>query len=745
MQLTQTASPSLFFRVDILDVAILPTKLNDIQVLTHLQRFLVARWAATYKHIELKPIVHDPKSTSWATGGSRVTLPLFITLEDWISFVGGPTESTTHQGGRLHLSTSQKRAYWVRFAVVLHSLQQADLIRDAVKLQASKEVTLDKDMFEKSLIEFRYFSILLWMQCWRVIHVGLTANVLPTKATGFGATPEVTPRSQGRQRSVSDGAIDGYSLARKSAPEPLHSRSPKYATLSPRGLLTKYGGGGLSPSGTQLDELAQSARDLFTRSLPTLLCLIGFHLQHISVHAMDIADVTRLDGETPDLAKLYLSTGHFKFLSLLLQLRQPSLSAAEDETLKRQPVNSKALEKTLYTELLNAKAMTSTQVAPLVSVNDFVHWFETSISLEIASTDALTSSFLTSSSSSVHSSLPSRAYYRGRTAESAHAYAKVNMLFPKSGSVDELDAPSSSESLAHIKRERRAVMRYRSASADHILISGKKKEIFFLSTNSTTRCNVSIIDCSDCVVYATSLFAEVKIVNVRNSRLVFACVSGTVSVHFSKNISLHAASVGCLISNAYDVKAYILCATPPVIVGDTRDLSVAPYNVEYSGQLELLAAANMGFRSSLSNWCSPIVFPLGSIGRISTPRDTIKSDYIEEGMTPTVLKPQEFDILHLPFDTTQFPITSGHLVLPEKYVKVYQDERNRRQLALADFLKKVAACTTPEIRRAFLNRVEARFGEWLQNSRKYNDLVLLNREPHDDRNRSRPQSEIEGI
>eukprot|EP01054_Gregarina_sp_Poly1_P010727 Gregarina_sp_Poly_1__10726@NODE_814_length_6190_cov_237_531439_g591_i0_p1_GENE_NODE_814_length_6190_cov_237_531439_g591_i0NODE_814_length_6190_cov_237_531439_g591_i0_p1_ORF_typecomplete_len745_score91_44TBCC/PF07986_12/1_9e20CAP_C/PF08603_11/3_6e03CAP_C/PF08603_11/3_2e05_NODE_814_length_6190_cov_237_531439_g591_i01132347 len=730
---------ALFFRVEILDVAILPAKLNDAQVLTHLHRFLLARWKETYKHIELKPIVQDTKQPGWATGGSRVSLPLFITLQDWISFVGGQMEHNLV--GRLHLSTAQKKAYWIRFGVVLYSLQQADLIRDAVKLASSKDSLLDREMFENGLIEFRYFSLLLWMQCWRVVNLsGLSASILPSKAAGFGAAVEITPRSQGRQRSVSDGAIDSYPVAGKMME--LHGRSPKYSTLSPRGLLAKFGA--LSPPATQLDELSQTARDLFTRSLPTLLCLIGFHFQYLCKEPATTPEIEP-STSSESLSRLYLSTGHLKFLSLLLQLRQPSNFNALEDSTKRMPVNSKGLEKALYTELLNAKAITVTQVAPLVSVADFVKWFEKCVVVQVASVDVVTSSFLTSNSMGI-SPIPSRAYYRCR-GELVPPYSKSSLLSPRGVSVDEIDIPST-DAISAARRDRRAVTRHRSASADHILISGKKREIFFLPS-SQSRCNVCVTDCSDCVVFANSAFTEVKIVNVRNCRLVFPCVSGTVSVHFCKNITLHSASVGCLISNAYDVKAYLLTATPPVIVGDTRDLSVAPYNIEFSHLLELLNSAGLGFNSSLSNWCAPIVCPLSAMGRTSTPRETVKSEYQEEGMTPTVLKPQEFDILHVPCDSTKFPITTGNLILPEKYAKIYLDEQQRKQIALANFLKKLDACPTAEERRCFMQRVESRFSEWLQNNRKYSEILLMNRETHGSDNllfdRLRPHSEIEGI
>lgn len=101
--------------------------------------------------------------------------------------------------------------------------------------------------------------------------------------------------------------------------------------------------------------------------------------------------------------------------------------------------------------------------------------------------------------------------------------------------------------------------RHRSASAEHYLIVGKRRELLLLNSNSVAssfnlsggqgppHCvDLTLIDCVDTTIYALTSFRNVKILHCKNCVIIAPAVAASVLVHFSRNLAVHIASVSSL-------------------------------------------------------------------------------------------------------------------------------------------------------------------------------------------------------
>ncbi|KAH0479401.1 MAG: uncharacterized protein KVP18_000840, partial [Porospora cf. gigantea A] len=112
----------------------------------------------------------------------------------------------------------------------------------------------------------------------------------------------------------------------------------------------------------------------------------------------------------------------------------------------------------------------------------------------------------------------------------------------------------------------------------------------------------------NCTVYIAGTIGSLKIVDCRHSKVVACAVSSTVSVVNSTSVTLSVACQVLKVENTYDSTTHVYSPNSPIIVGDSRSLTLGPFAVSHSKQDIAMRIAGVTYSSQhVNNWSRPLV------------------------------------------------------------------------------------------------------------------------------------------
>lgn len=362
-----------------------------------------------------------------------------------------------------------------------------------------------------------------------------------------------------------------------------------------------------------------------------------------------------------------VSAHHLKYLALLLQLRKadshiagrrrassvsltkindtdtnlPTSSSASASASsaapRRLPCSSRIFENFLFEAVSASGLCTESAFAPMVSIADLSCWCRGNLNLCISVADLMVNSTIHPSGGIASQHLLNhftRSPGGGGGGAASTARGGGGCSGGSGSGGGSKDSGGSKDGGCGSEAGMGGVLsNLKSASADLTIIHGRKGECIPIpedfKAGPINRQDLIVIDCTDLIVHVLAPFRSVRICSSRNCTIVCPCVQASAAVQDCRNVKLHLTGFAVVVSNSYNVSVNSMTVLPPVVAGDTREISLGPYDVVYNRQQVLYR--QLPFRPSAAlatTFTQAIILTVNSVWKnlvASTPR-RVKSE-----------------------------------------------------------------------------------------------------------------------
>lgn len=124
------------------------------------------------------------------------------------------------------------------------------------------------------------------------------------------------------------------------------------------------------------------------------------------------------------------------------------------------------------------------------------------------------------------------------------------------------------------------------------------------SASASTVCgdDLQLLSCHESYIYVLTSLRHATISGCTDCHIMLGAVSGGVTVSGCERCSITLASRSLTVANCSDTSLYVLCNTPPLIVGDSRGVEFAPHNTRYATLGAHLAVAQISTEPRCNYW-----------------------------------------------------------------------------------------------------------------------------------------------
>ena len=212
-----------------------------------------------------------------------------------------------------------------------------------------------------------------------------------------------------------------------------------------------------------------------------------------------------------------------------------------------------------------------------------------------------------------------------------------------------------------------------------------------------------IVNCSDTSIYIAEEVQNVSIIGCIDCEIYLMAVTGSCTLSYSDKVVVRAVTRSMRIENSTDCFGYIYTTRSIVLTGDTRGITLAPFNVLYSAHESLLRSGTFLHPDSshATIWAQPICCTLTD------------SPF-------TLLPPSKFRLASFPELRSH-----AHLTLRVCIPQLYADALKEKEANLEDFRHAILAIND-EVSAGKVNSIiSGHFREWVSSnkSRAILDLV----------------------
>lgn len=212
-----------------------------------------------------------------------------------------------------------------------------------------------------------------------------------------------------------------------------------------------------------------------------------------------------------------------------------------------------------------------------------------------------------------------------------------------------------------------------------------------------------IANCAETVIYVAVPLLHVSIIGCVDCEVVLMAVTGAVTVSFCEKVILRSVAAHIRLDNVIDTQLFIHTSRVPLLTGDTRGITIAPFNVVWPGHEQLLVKRTTIHPDSshATLWSQPVCACLS------------ESPYV-------LLQPAKFRVVFFP-DFSSSHVKSLAVCLPQ----VYNDALLERQNQISD-LKREILTISDETNLSKVNAImSGHFREWLTSNNKTRVIVDL--------------------
>jgi hypothetical protein len=218
---------------------------------------------------------------------------------------------------------------------------------------------------------------------------------------------------------------------------------------------------------------------------------------------------------------------------------------------------------------------------------------------------------------------------------------------------------------------------------------------------STVIRNAYISNCSDTVIYVSVPLQHVSIIGCVDCEIVMMAVTGATTVSFCEKVVVRAVTAHMRLENVIDTHLYIHTSRVPLLTGDTRGITLAPFNVVWSGHEALLTNRSTLHPDSshATLWSQPVCACLS------------ESPYV-------LLQPTKFRLVYFPEFSPEVANCMA-VCLPQVYSDALVEKMNQ-----ISELKREIQSISDETNTSKVNAIlSGHFREWLSVNNKTKVIV----------------------
>jgi hypothetical protein len=242
-----------------------------------------------------------------------------------------------------------------------------------------------------------------------------------------------------------------------------------------------------------------------------------------------------------------------------------------------------------------------------------------------------------------------------------------------------------------------------SATSTLYISNQSRGAVFRLQQPDLTISDIYIVNCTETSIYVSEAIRNVSVVCCSDCDIYLMGVSGFCTLSNSDKVVIRAVTGNMRVENSTDCVGYIYTSRSVVLTGDTRGITLAPFNVLYSGHATIFQSGT-GLHPDSSHatlWAQPICCTL------------TESPY-------TLLPPERFRLVSFP-EAKLHSDLSLNVCIPQVYV----DALREKQLSL-ESLRNAILTIPDEASIAKVNAVvSGHFREWLTNNQKTRIILDL--------------------
>ena len=115
-----------------------------------------------------------------------------------------------------------------------------------------------------------------------------------------------------------------------------------------------------------------------------------------------------------------------------------------------------------------------------------------------------------------------------------------------------------------------------------LLVSNQIRATILHSGKASVELSVQIINCSESTIYISDTVKFVSIAGCTDCEIVLVAVTGGVTVNYCDKVTVRVVTAGLRFENSIDCSGFVYSSRAIILTGDTRGITLGPFNVIYS-------------------------------------------------------------------------------------------------------------------------------------------------------------------